>query len=87
MEAKKNLAAEIRIDIGNVDKGFADADRIFEADYTVPKVQQVRKDQWVPWHPSHRWGRLDLEFPGGQLLRSIQSGRWVQRVLVIPVDR
>ncbi len=38
---EKNLAAEIRIDIGNVDKGFAEADEIFEGDYTVPKVQQV----------------------------------------------
>ncbi len=37
----KNLAAEIRIDIGNLEKGFMDADRIFEADYQVPKVQQA----------------------------------------------
>jgi putative selenate reductase molybdopterin-binding subunit len=36
----KNLAAEIRIDIGNVEKGFTEADQIFEAEYTVPKVQQ-----------------------------------------------
>ncbi|MGA2504434.1 MAG: molybdopterin cofactor-binding domain-containing protein [Anaerolineales bacterium] len=38
---KKNLAAEIRIDIGNVEKGFSDADRVYEADYSVPKVQQT----------------------------------------------
>ncbi len=38
---EKNLAAEIRIDIGNVEKGFSEADRIFEADYSVPKVQQT----------------------------------------------
>ncbi len=37
---KKNLAAKIRIDIGNVDKGFNEADEIFEANYIVPKVQQ-----------------------------------------------
>ncbi len=37
----KNLAAEIRIDIGNVEEGFKDADHIFEADYVVPKVQQA----------------------------------------------
>jgi len=36
----KNLAAEIRIDVGDVEQGFAEADRIFEADYQVPKVQQ-----------------------------------------------
>jgi putative selenate reductase molybdopterin-binding subunit len=36
-----NLAAEIRIDIGNVAKGFSDADETFEAVYDVPKVQQA----------------------------------------------
>ncbi len=37
----RNLAAEIRIDIGDVEKGFEEADRIFEAEYEVPKVQQA----------------------------------------------
>ncbi len=37
----KNLAAHIRIDIGDVEKGFQEADEIFEAEYEVPKVQQV----------------------------------------------
>ena len=37
----KNLASEIRIDIGDVGKGFQEADFIFEEDYTVPKVQQA----------------------------------------------
>jgi putative selenate reductase molybdopterin-binding subunit len=37
----KNLAAEIKIDIGNVKNGFTEADRIFEGDYSVPKVQQT----------------------------------------------
>ena len=37
----RNLAAEIRIDIGNVEQGFAEADYIFEGDYEVPKVQQA----------------------------------------------
>lgn len=36
-----NLAVKIRIDIGNVEKGFAEADEIFEAEYAVPKVQQA----------------------------------------------
>jgi putative selenate reductase molybdopterin-binding subunit len=43
----KNLAAEIRIDIGNVEKGFAEADEVFEADYTVPKVQQAHIEPYV----------------------------------------
>jgi putative selenate reductase molybdopterin-binding subunit len=40
-DPEKNLAAHIRIDIGDVEKGFAEADEVFEADYEVPKVQQV----------------------------------------------
>jgi putative selenate reductase molybdopterin-binding subunit len=44
---EKNLAAEIRIDIGNIEKGFAEADEIFEADYAVPKVQQAHIEPHV----------------------------------------
>ena len=43
----KNLAAHIRIDIGDVEKGFAEADEIFEAEYEVPKVQQVHIEPHV----------------------------------------
>lgn len=43
----RNLAAEIRIDIGDVEKGFEQADRIFEADYEVPKVQQAHIEPHV----------------------------------------
>src|SRR5258706_986086 len=38
---EKNLAAHIRIDIGDVEKGFKEADEVFESEYEVPKVQQV----------------------------------------------
>jgi putative selenate reductase molybdopterin-binding subunit len=40
-DPQKNLAAEIRIDIGDVEKGFEEADHIYEAEYQVPKVQQA----------------------------------------------
>lgn len=40
-DTKKNLPAKIRIDVGNVEEGFKEADQIFEADYEVPKVQQA----------------------------------------------
>lgn len=40
-DPSRNLAAEIRIDIGDVEKGFKEADQIFEADYEVPKVHQA----------------------------------------------
>ena len=46
-DASRNLAAEIRIDIGDVEKGFAEADQIFEADYAVPKVQQAHIEPHV----------------------------------------
>jgi len=44
---KKNLAAEIRIDIGDVEKGFKNADLIFEHEYQVPKVQQAHIEPHV----------------------------------------
>ena len=44
---EKNLAAEIRIDIGDVEKGFAEADEIFEGEYEVPKVQQAHLEPHV----------------------------------------
>ncbi len=46
-DPSRNLAAEIRIDIGDVEKGFAEADRIYEADYEVPKVQQAHIEPHV----------------------------------------
>lgn len=44
---QRNLAAKIRIDIGDVDQGFAQADFIIEETYTVPKVQQVHIEPHV----------------------------------------
>lgn len=43
----RNLAAEIRIDIGSVEKGFKEADFIIEGDYVVPKVQQAHIEPHV----------------------------------------
>ncbi len=40
-DPSRNLAAQIRIDIGDVDKGFEAADLIVERTYEVPKVQQA----------------------------------------------
>ncbi|MBM3126905.1 MAG: xanthine dehydrogenase, partial [Chloroflexi bacterium] len=44
---KENLAAQIRIDIGDVEKGFQAADEIFEVEYEVPKVQQAHIEPHV----------------------------------------
>jgi putative selenate reductase molybdopterin-binding subunit len=46
-DPRVNRAAQIRIDIGDVEKGFAEADRIFEAEYQVPKVQQAHIEPHV----------------------------------------
>ncbi len=46
-DPSKNLAAEIRIDIGDVEKGFAEADLVFEQEYSVPKVQQAHIEPHV----------------------------------------
>jgi len=46
-DPSKNLAAEIRIDIGDLEKGFSEADRIFEAEYEVSKVQQAHIEPHV----------------------------------------
>ena len=46
-DPSRNLAAHIKIDIGDIDRGFAEADRIFEADYEVPKVQQAHIEPHV----------------------------------------
>jgi putative selenate reductase molybdopterin-binding subunit len=43
----RNLAAEIRIDIGDVKRGFEEADFIVEGDYEVPKVQQAHIEPHV----------------------------------------
>ena len=43
----RNLAAQIRIDIGDVEQGFADADFVIESDYEVPKVQQAHIEPHV----------------------------------------
>ena len=39
-DATRNLAAEIRAEVGDVAAGFAAADRVFEETYRVPYVQQ-----------------------------------------------
>ncbi|MCK5646385.1 MAG: molybdopterin-dependent oxidoreductase, partial [Anaerolineales bacterium] len=46
-DPSKNLAAEIRIDIGDVEAGFEEADHIIEDSYQVPKVQQAHIEPHV----------------------------------------
>ncbi|GAB4537012.1 MAG: molybdopterin-dependent oxidoreductase [Anaerolineae bacterium] len=40
-DPRRNLAAQLRIDLGDVDRAMQEADRVFEAEYTVQRVQQT----------------------------------------------
>lgn len=46
-DPERNLAAKIRIDIGDVEVGFAEADLVIEGTYHVPKVQQAHIEPHV----------------------------------------
>jgi putative selenate reductase molybdopterin-binding subunit len=46
-DPKRNLAAQIRIDIGDVEKGMREAELVIEGDYEVPKVQQAHIEPHV----------------------------------------
>ena len=43
----RNLAAAIRIDLGDVDAAMQQADRVFEQEYTVQRVQQAPIEPYV----------------------------------------
>jgi putative selenate reductase molybdopterin-binding subunit len=46
-DPKRNLAAQLHIELGDVDRALHDADRVFEAEYTVPRVQQAPIEPFV----------------------------------------
>jgi putative selenate reductase molybdopterin-binding subunit len=46
-DPSRNIAAEIRIDIGDIEKGFSEADHIIEEEYQVPKVQMAHIEPHV----------------------------------------
>lgn len=79
-----NLAAKIRIDIGDVDKGFSEADQIFEQEYIVPKVQQAHIEPHVTltyWDEDNRLVvRTSTQVP-------FHARRILAPVLGLPVKR
>jgi len=79
-----NKAAAIRIDIGDVEKGFAEADRIYEQVYEVPKVQQAHIEPHVAlsyWDPD---GRLVI-YSSTQV--PFHARRMLAPLLKLPVKR
>ena len=83
-DASRNLPAEIRIDIGDVEKGFSEADQIFEREYVVPKVQQAHIEPHVTlsyWDEDDRLViRTSTQVP-------FHARRMLAPVLGLPVKR
>lgn len=83
-DASRNLPAEIRIDIGDVEKGFSEADHIFEREYVVPKVQQAHIEPHVTlsyWDEDDRLViRTSTQVP-------FHARRMLAPVLGLPVKR
>ena len=79
-----NLAAKIRIDIGDVEKGFLEADEIIEHTYEVPKVQQAHIEPHVAisyWDADDRMViRTSTQVP-------FHARRMLAPVLDLPVKR
>jgi putative selenate reductase molybdopterin-binding subunit len=46
-DPERNLAAQLRIDLGDVDQAIVGADHVFEAEYTVQRVQQTPIEPFV----------------------------------------
>ena len=83
-DPSRNLPAEIRIDIGDVEKGFSEADQIFEREYVVPKVQQAHIEPHVTlsyWDEDDRLViRTSTQVP-------FHARRMLAPVLGLPVKR
>ncbi len=59
-DSRTNLAARIHIDIGDIQKGFSEADLVVENEYEVPKVQQAHIEPHVAISWWDEDGRLTI---------------------------
>jgi putative selenate reductase molybdopterin-binding subunit len=80
----KNLAAEIRIDIGDVERGFAEADYVYEGEYEVPKVQQAHIEPHVT---ITYWDEDDRMVINSSTQVPFHARRQLAPVLGLPVKR
>ena len=46
-DPKRNLAAQLHMELGDVDRAIGEADRVFEGEYTVQRVQQAPIEPYV----------------------------------------
>ncbi|HOC23210.1 MAG TPA: molybdopterin-dependent oxidoreductase, partial [Anaerolineaceae bacterium] len=79
-----NKAAAIRIDIGDVEQGFIEADRIYEQEYEVPKVQQAHIEPHVALSYWDADGRLVI-YSSTQV--PFHARRMLAPLLKLPVKR
>jgi len=80
----KNLAAEIRIDIGDVERGFAEADFVYEGEYEVPKVQQAHIEPHVT---ISYWDEDDRLVINSSTQVPFHARRQLAPVLGLPIKR
>ena len=83
----KNLAAHIRIDIGDVNKGFAEADEIFEAEYEVPKVQQAHSEPHVCVTDWEEDDRLVIRTATHSYFSHLTDAETFQRLALVETQR
>ena len=83
-DPSKNLAAEIRIDIGDVERGFAEADFVYEGEYEVPKVQQAHIEPHVT---ISYWDEDDRLVINSSTQVPFHARRQLAPVLGLPIKR
>jgi putative selenate reductase molybdopterin-binding subunit len=83
-DPKKNLAASIRIDIGNVEDGFKEADYVFENTFEVPKVHQAHIEPHVV---ISYWDEDDRMVIRSSTQVPFHARRILSPVLNIPIKR
>ena len=83
-DPSQNLAAKIRIDIGDVAQGFAEADYVYEAEYEVPKVQQAHIEPHVT---ISYWDEDDRLVINSSTQVPFHARRQLAPVLGLPIKR
>ncbi len=47
VDATRNIAARVRLEVGDVEQGFASADHVIETEYIVPPIQQAPLERYT----------------------------------------
>ncbi len=83
-DAKRNIAARIRLERGDVERGFAESDHVIEGEYSVPLSQQIAIEKHVALtyfdDDDNLVVRTNTQVPG-------HVQRTLARVLDVPASR